>query len=96
MLAAGIAQSICGNSGLMAVAAISGLADVDAVTLSVAGMGPASPAAVLIATAVNSTAKSAYGWYVGGSRRGLPLLVLNLAAIAVAAVACFLLSSNLF
>ena len=93
---AGIAQSIYGNSGLMAVAAISGLADVDAVTLSVAGMGPASTAgvaAVLIAIAVNSIAKSAYAWYAGGSRLGLVLLVLNLATIAAAAVAFFLLPS---
>ena len=96
MLAAGIAQSIYGDSGLMAVAAISGLADVDAVTLSVAGMGPASRAgvaAVLIAIGVNSIAKSAYAWYAGGGRLGLMLLVLNLAAIAVAAVAYFLLPS---
>ena len=96
MLAAGIAQSIYGDSGLMAVAAISGLADVDAVTLSVAGMGPASRAgvaAVLIAIGVNNIAKSAYAWYAGGGRLGLMLLVLNLAAIAVAAFAYFLLPS---
>jgi uncharacterized membrane protein (DUF4010 family) len=96
MLAAGIAQSVYGDSGLMAVAAISGLVDVDAVTLSVAGMGPASRAgvaAVLIAIGVNSIAKSAYAWYAGGGRLGLLLLVLNLAAIAAAAVAYFLLPS---
>ncbi len=96
MLAAGIAQSIYGNSGLMAVAAISGLADVDAVTLSVAGMGPASRAgvaAILIAISVNNIAKSAYAWYAGGGRLGLFLLVLNLAAIAAAALAFFLLPS---
>ena len=96
MLAAGIARSVYGNSGLMAVAAISGLADVDAVTLSVAGMGPVSAAgvaAVLIAIAVNNIAKSAYAWYAGASRLGLLLLVFNLAAIAVAAAAFFLLPS---
>jgi uncharacterized membrane protein (DUF4010 family) len=96
MLAAGIAQSVYGDSGLMAVAAISGLVDVDAVTLSVAGMGPASRAgvaAVLIAIGVNSIAKSAYAWYAGGGRLGLLLLVLNLAAIAAAAFAYFLLPS---
>ena len=96
MLAAGIARSVYGNSGLIVVAAISGLADVDAVTLSVAGMGPVSAAgvaAVLIAIAVNSIAKSAYAWYAGASRLGLLLLVFNLAAIAVAAAAFFLLPS---
>jgi uncharacterized membrane protein (DUF4010 family) len=94
MLAAGIARSVYGNSGLFAVAAISGLADVDAVTLSVAGMGTpdrAGVAAVLLAIAVNNIAKSVYAWVAGGSRLGFLLLVLNLAAIAVGAGAYFLL-----
>ena len=54
MLAAGIAKSMFGDSGLMVVAAISGLADVDAITLSVANMGPQAAtgvAAVLLASA---------------------------------------------
>lgn len=96
MLAAGIARSVYGDGGLLAVAAISGLVDVDAVTLSVAGMGApdaAGVAAVLTAIAVNSVAKSAYAWYAGGGRLGLLLLVLNLAAIAVAVAAFFLLPS---
>ena len=96
MLAAGIARSVFGDGGLLAVAAISGLVDVDAVTLSVAGMGApdaAGVAAVLTAIAVNSVAKSAYAWYAGGGRLGLLLLVLNLAAIAVAVAAFFLLPS---
>lgn len=96
MLAAGIAQSVYGDSGLMAVAAISGLADVDAVTLSVAGMGPARApgvAAVLIAIAVNSIAKSVYAWYAGGRQLGLLLLALNLATIALAGAAYSLLNS---
>ena len=50
-------------------------------------------AAVLTAIAVNSVAKSAYAWYAGGGRLGLLLLVLNLAAIAVAVAAFFLLPS---
>jgi hypothetical protein len=59
-------------------------------------MGPVSAAgvaAVLIAIAVNNIAKSAYAWYAGASRLGLLLLVFNLAAIAVAAAAFFLLPS---
>lgn len=94
MLAAGIAQSIWGNGGLMAVAAISGLADVDAMTLSVANMGPATMtgvAAVLLTIGVNNAAKSIYGWVAGGTRLGLILLTLNMAAMAVAVAAWWFL-----
>jgi uncharacterized membrane protein (DUF4010 family) len=99
MLAAGIARSLYGDSGLLAVAAISGLADVDAVTLSVAGMGApdrVSVAAVLVAIGVNSIAKSAYAWSAGGRRLGIMLLGLNIATILVAAAAYFLLPSLQF
>lgn len=99
MLAAGIAQSIYGGSGLLAVAAISGLADVDAVTLSVAGMGPPGRigvAAILVAIGVNNIAKSVYAWSAGGRRLGLMLLALNIAAIAVAGAVYFLLPSLQF
>jgi uncharacterized membrane protein (DUF4010 family) len=98
MLAAGIARSVYGDSGLLAVAAISGLADVDALTLSVAGMGPATAAgvlAVLVTIGVNSIAKSAYAWVAGGARLGLMLLGLNLAAMAVAVATYLLLPSLL-
>lgn len=94
MLAAGIAQSVWGSSGLMAVAAISGLADVDAMTLSVANMGPATTAgvgAILLTVAVNNTAKSIYGWVAGGIKLGLMLLALNMAAMAVAVAAWWFL-----
>lgn len=94
MLAAGIAQSVWGNGGLMAVAAISGLADVDAMTLSVANMGPATMtgvAAVLLTIGVNNAAKSIYGWVAGGAKLGLILLSLNMAAMAVAVAAWWFL-----
>lgn len=98
MLAAGIAQSIWGSSGLMAVAAISGLADVDALTLSVANMGPVSAlgvAAVLLCVGVNSLAKCAYAWIEGGARLGLVLVALNTAAMGVAVAAWRLLPAAL-
>lgn len=94
MLAAGIAHSLWGGGGLLAVAAISGLADVDALTLSVANMGPATAAgavAVLTAVGVNSIAKAVYAWIAGGARIGLVLLAFNLAAIVAAAAAYILL-----
>ena len=88
MLAAGIAQSVWGNSGLLTVAAISGLADVDAITLSVANMGSAATAgvaAVLLAIGINTVAKAVYAGIAGGLRLGLTLLVLNLLAMGLAA-----------
>ena len=99
MLAAGIANSLWGSGGLMAVAAISGLADVDAMTLSVANMGPATAAgvaAVLVTIGVNTVAKSIYAWLAGGWRIGLLLLGLNLASMAVAVASYLLLPSPQF
>jgi uncharacterized membrane protein (DUF4010 family) len=94
MLAAKVADSLFGSRGLMAVAAISGLADVDALTLSVANMGPASAtgvAAILLTLAVNSLAKSVYAGIAGGGSLGLRLFLLNAAAMAVAVAAYLLL-----
>jgi uncharacterized membrane protein (DUF4010 family) len=96
MLAAGIGKSLYGDSGLMAVAAISGLADVDALTLSVANMGPATAvgiAAILLTLGVNSAAKAVYAGIAGGMKLGITLFVLNMAAMAVAVVSYLLLPS---
>lgn len=93
MLAAGIGKSMFGDGGLMVVAAISGLADVDALTLSVANMGPATAAgiaAILLTLGVNSAAKAVYAGIAGGMKLGITLFLLNMAAMAVA-VASFLL-----
>ena len=96
MLAAGIAKSLFGDSGLMAVAAISGLADVDALTLSVANMGPATPigvAAILLTLGVNSAAKAVYAGIAGGMKLGLTLFLLNMVAMAVAVASYLLIPS---
>ncbi len=72
----------------VAVAAISGLADVDAVHSSVARFGEVSSAAVnaiLAAVAVNTFAKGAYAWLVGGTRLGL--LTIGGSALALLAAA---------
>lgn len=97
MLAAGIAKSVFGDSGLMVVAAVSGLADVDAMTLSIANMGPPSSAgvaAILLCVGVNSVAKSIYAGIAGGMRIGVLLFALNMAAMTVA-VASYLLVPSL-
>jgi uncharacterized membrane protein (DUF4010 family) len=99
MLAAGIGKSMFGDSGLMVVAAMSGLADVDALTLSVANMGPATAAgiaAVLLTLGVNSAAKALYAGIAGGMRLGVTLFVLNMAAMAVAVMSYLLVPSPHF
>lgn len=95
MLAAGIAKNLFGNGGLMVVAGISGLADVDAITMSVANMGgqaTAGVAAILLAIGVNSAAKAVYAGIAGGLRLGLILFLLNMAAMAVAVVSYLLIA----
>ena len=74
MLAVALARMHSGDSSVLAVAAISGLADVDAITLSIARLGEVSPVAVnaiLAAVAVNTLAKGAYAWIAGGARLGM-------------------------
>ena len=73
-LAVALARTQPGDSSVLAVAAVSGLADVDAITLSVARFGEVSSAAInaiLAAVAVNTFAKGAYAWLAGGTRLGL-------------------------
>ena len=83
-----------GDAGVLGLAAASGLADVDAITLSLARMtegGLALPVAamgVVIAAAVNSLAKGVMAAAVGGReigiRVGLPLLASAAGGLAVA------------
>lgn len=87
-LAVGLARAQPGDSSVLAVAAVSGLADVDAVTLSVARFGEVSAGAInaiLAAVAVNTFAKGAYAWLVGGTRLGL--LTIGGSALALLAAA---------
>lgn len=78
-----------GPEGLYSVAALSGLVDVDAVTLSVSrlGEGGVSPdvaaLAILIAVLVNSGVKVAYGLYLAG--RGFALRLAPLFLLAMGA-----------
>jgi uncharacterized membrane protein (DUF4010 family) len=81
-----IAGEKLGPEAVLAVAAITGLADVDAVALSVPLLAPATISlafaaqAVLAAVAVNICAKSAYAVSLGGGRFGLPFAAVSLAA----------------
>jgi uncharacterized membrane protein (DUF4010 family) len=86
--------------GVYALAALSGIADVDAMTLSMARLAadPASATlaanAVLIVVAVNTIAKAAIGWATGGALFGQRMLAA--AAIAIAAGAAMLLIQPAF
>lgn len=79
--------ALLGAQGGLALAAIAGVADVDAITLSMTevagrsiGAGPAS-LSILTAVAANSLSKSVIAMMVGDRRFGLGYLAVNLAAI---------------
>jgi uncharacterized membrane protein (DUF4010 family) len=86
-----------GPGAVLAVAAITGLADVDAVALSVPLLAPATISlefaaqAVLAAVGVNISAKAAYAVMLGGGRFGAAFAALSLAAGAAGALALFFL-----
>jgi uncharacterized membrane protein (DUF4010 family) len=87
MAGVALARQTYGDGGLFGVAAMSGLADVDALTLSAARLDvPLTVAAdaILIAIAVNTLAKTAYAGYAGGVRIGGLLLLCNIAIIGIA------------
>jgi uncharacterized membrane protein (DUF4010 family) len=92
MLAAVIARQAFGDPGLLGLAALSGLADVDAVTLSVARLQEVQPVmtnAILVSVAVNSFAKCVYAWTAGGTRIGLITLAGSVIAASTGAASVF-------
>ncbi|MCA3337638.1 MAG: DUF4010 domain-containing protein [Roseomonas sp.] len=92
-----LAAERLGPEAVLAVAAITGLADVDAVALSVPLLAPGTISlefaaqAVLMAVAVNICAKAGYALALGGGRYGVAYAGLSLAAGAVGALAFFFL-----
>jgi uncharacterized membrane protein (DUF4010 family) len=90
MLASKIAAEHVGEQAVLGVAAISGLADVDAVTLSLARMGVSPPVAVAgiaIAVAVNTLVKAVYAAVVGTPRTGMIVGAASLAAMIAGGLA---------
>jgi len=85
-----------GDAGVYALAAASGVADVDAITLSLSAMSGEELAvrtvalAIVVAASVNSLAKTVMAGFVGGRdlglKVGLPLGVAVAAGLAVAAL----------
>jgi uncharacterized membrane protein (DUF4010 family) len=89
MVAARAASAWAGASGLLLVAGISGLVDVDAISLSVATMSThqmVAPAvalsAILLAAVVNMVLKSVMALAIGGAPMGLRFLASSFAMIA--------------
>lgn len=85
-----LATRVAGSGGAYTLAALSGIADVDAITLSMARLGGSGAIsldvaglAVLIAVAVNTISKAVIGWAAGGRDFGM-----RMAIAAGLAVAC--------
>ncbi len=97
MLLTHAAQYYFGDAGIMGIAVLSGLSDVDAITLSLSQMPPASlPTAlavkgILLACASNSAVKLTIGLTIAppDARRWLLFCLLPLVVISLAAVVCY-------
>jgi uncharacterized membrane protein (DUF4010 family) len=89
MLATEVVQEYIGRAGVLIIAAFSGIADVDAVTISMSRLGGASVAletavlAIALAVGVNTVSKAIMAGSVGGRKIGR--LVGGASALAVAA-----------
>jgi uncharacterized membrane protein (DUF4010 family) len=101
MVVARAASAWAGGSGLLAVAALSGLVDVDAISLSVATMythQQITPAvavgAILIAAGVNTVLKPALALAIDGTAFGLRFLLASLAMIAAGGAALLFVVSR--
>lgn len=85
-----------GDAGIYTLAAVSGIADVDALTLSVARMSTGqietdvAALAILIVVAVNTVSKAMLGWFIGGYEAGWRLLATAGVAIAAGGVGVLL------
>jgi uncharacterized membrane protein (DUF4010 family) len=89
MFAAEVVQDWAGKAGLLAVAALSGIADVDAITISMARLGhtalDTAVQAIAIAVGVNTLVKATMAGWFGGLRLGAYVGAGSLAALAAAA-----------
>ncbi len=96
MLAAGLAERLLGEPGVLALAGVSGVLDVDAVTISMARLAGdkltlvTAMQATGLAVAVNTVAKAAMAGFAGGRKIGAYVGMVN--ALALAAGATVLLA----
>lgn len=88
-----IVTQYAGSAGAYALALISGLADVDAISLSMARHGAqeigvgAAGVAVLLAIVANTFVKSAMGWMIGGAGMGRRFSIVSAVALLSAVAA---------
>jgi uncharacterized membrane protein (DUF4010 family) len=93
MILAKVAEVWLGDTGVVAMSAVSGLADVDAITLSLAGMSATgldpmvAATGIVIAAATNSLIKGTVAAVVGGRQLGLVVALPLTAAGALGALA---------
>jgi uncharacterized membrane protein (DUF4010 family) len=93
MLAAELLRRTYGSAGVLIVAAISGVADVDAVTISMARIGGntidllTAAHAIVVAVMVNTVSKAALAFWTGGRTVGAMVGGISAAAIAVTVAA---------
>lgn len=93
IIASHVAAKWAGQVGVYTVAALSGVADVDAITLSMSRLAPdrveagVAAAAILIVTGVNTVAKTVLGWLSGGAAFGRIIAAVSAAAFCAAASA---------
>lgn len=96
VLAGRVLSETFGGAGAIAVALIAGLADTDAVVVSMTRLvpeqltAPLAVAAILTAVASNTASKLAIGASLGGRAFAVPTVLANGAAVAVAAAVFFL------
>ena len=87
LLLAKLVAAQAGNAGLFLLAAISGIADVDALTLSMARLSGVqvsaadAATAILVAASVNTVSKATIAGFVGGARLGSIVGVVSVMAI---------------
>ena len=87
LLLAKLVATQAGNAGLFLLAAISGIADVDALTLSMARLSGVqvsaadAATAILVAASVNTVSKATIAGFVGGTRLGSIVGVVSVMAI---------------
>jgi uncharacterized membrane protein (DUF4010 family) len=93
MLAAELLRRTYGSAGVLIVAASSGMADVDAVTISMARIGGntidllTAAHAIVVAVMVNTVSKAALAFWTGGRTVGAMVGSISAAAIAVTVAA---------
>ena len=96
-LAAEAVQRTVGDAGVLVVAAVSGIADVDAITISMANLGGQQIAmnvavlAIALAVGVNTLSKVAMAAYVGGARIGRDVGIGSVLALVAAGAAMLLI-----